>query len=144
MRQRRVDSPRSHVDSDASCARTKGEPLAHLFERMAGALRSAACAGAGLAVVVWAAVCRALRSAAHLSALADASRNAVSPSDAERTACLQHWVALQRESNPSKGEIRRRFRAVALLVHPDKGGDAAIFRECVAARDRLLRQAVLD
>lgn len=34
--------------------------------------------------------------------------------------------------------IRRAFRRLASRVHPDHGGDAAAFREAVAAKERLL------
>ncbi len=34
-------------------------------------------------------------------------------------------------------EVERAFRAVVARAHPDRGGDAARFREAVAARDLL-------
>lgn len=41
-------------------------------------------------------------------------------------------------TDAERWEIERAFRKRALLVHPDRGGDPAAFRELLAARDRLL------
>jgi hypothetical protein len=40
-----------------------------------------------------------------------------------------------RAARPTRAQIEKRFRALALKYHPDKGGDRAKFEAIVAARD---------
>ena len=46
--------------------------------------------------------------------------------------------ALGFEPAPSADQIETAFKALAMLHHPDRGGDAAKFDELRTARDRLL------
>jgi hypothetical protein len=46
-------------------------------------------------------------------------------------------------SSPSKKEILAAFRKQVKHVHPDRGGDSALFQELLEARDRLLEDISL-
>jgi hypothetical protein len=45
------------------------------------------------------------------------------------------------DRNATKGEIRRRWKAVAYELHPDRGGDPAEFAKVKTAHDNLLAVA---
>ena len=48
------------------------------------------------------------------------------------------WRLLGVRPGATADEVARAWRALAARHHPDVGGDAAHFRDLVAARDRLL------
>lgn len=45
-----------------------------------------------------------------------------------------------KSKNPSRNEVLRRFRKLALRHHPDRGGSAEMFRKLVAAREAALKE----
>jgi curved DNA-binding protein CbpA len=53
----------------------------------------------------------------------------------------EHGDLLGLSAESTRDDVMRAFREKAYEHHPDKGGDPAIFRRLVEARDRALRTA---
>mmetsp|Transcript_66408 Transcript_66408/g.151997 ORF Transcript_66408/g.151997 Transcript_66408/m.151997 type:complete len:1592 (-) Transcript_66408:147-4922(-) len=50
------------------------------------------------------------------------------------------YVILGVSSNATDGEIRKAYRKAAMMVHPDKGGDAKDFQELANAYEKIMEQ----
>jgi curved DNA-binding protein CbpA len=51
------------------------------------------------------------------------------------------WAMLDLQPGATRAQIEKAFKAKALKVHPDQGGDNALFRALIKARDACLAEA---